>query len=297
MNKKKVLVISMILMWIFMFTLPSVYGAAAQPALDYDETFETDTNNANPSESWYTYTETGWEYANATTGLGRGASSRSYRINDSNGAGNSSTFTVTANNFNYFEAWFLYDNTSHNVITVSVYSSTTELAKFIINATVNASIDDYCLFQNNTAGSGFNETLANGTWYKIRFTLNYSDNTVYGQIFNSTEDALNNSWVSAFDGASSFTTISSIQISGSSGHGSYIWFDDFNLYKSAVAATGTDATVNYVTDTVVPILVAVLVIITISGMVLTTGVTKETLMGAMMAAIIGAIVISVIAGL
>jgi hypothetical protein len=40
-----------------------------------------------------------------------------------------------------------------------------------------------------------------------------------------------------------------------------------------------------------------MVILTISGLIFTGGVTKETMMAAMMAAIIGIIVISVVSGL
>lgn len=42
-------------------------GSNSVPSLTYSETFEDDTVNADPTDSWYTYSEVGWSYANVSS--------------------------------------------------------------------------------------------------------------------------------------------------------------------------------------------------------------------------------------
>lgn len=75
------------------------------------ETFETDTNLADPSDSWYTYTEVGFDgnvYDNTATARG----DKSYRINDSNGDQDYALFDTVSADYNRIDFWFMIDNST-----------------------------------------------------------------------------------------------------------------------------------------------------------------------------------------
>jgi hypothetical protein len=42
-------------------------GSDSVTSLTYSDTFEDDTVNLNPSDSWYSYSEVGWSYANVSS--------------------------------------------------------------------------------------------------------------------------------------------------------------------------------------------------------------------------------------
>jgi len=42
-------------------------GSNSVSSLTYSDTFEDDTVNLDPSDSWYVYSEVGWSYANVSS--------------------------------------------------------------------------------------------------------------------------------------------------------------------------------------------------------------------------------------
>jgi len=62
-----------IVIMIFMSSISAEMFAATEPSIEAltgsgtttsSENFNDDTIGSNPSESWYTYSESGWDYAN-----------------------------------------------------------------------------------------------------------------------------------------------------------------------------------------------------------------------------------------
>ena len=215
------------------------------------ETFETDTNGSAPASDWYTYTDTGWEFANVTNQTGRGTSSNSFRVNDTtSGGGDYANFTFTTNDYDYFEMYFKWNNqTNFQNMTRSLFVDVDGAIIGGYNITGNAtnitsSANNTVSFFNNTAtGSdwagkgGWNSTeLTNDTWYRVRTDFNWSDNTIRGRLYSNAGTLLNDSnYINMSTGSLVSNNLKTLSITGLAANTSHIWYDDFTLYHSEIA--------------------------------------------------------------
>ena len=200
----------------------------------YTETFETDTHGADPSDTWYTYTEVGWEWANVTTADAHGGT-KSYIINGSSDLNNWTNFTLTSDDYEYFEYWFQIDNGSHDELRTYLLDENNDT---ICRVDTLGSTLNYIRFRNYTT-IGWNQTLTNMSWYKIRYDFNYTDNTVRARLYNASSVLLNDSWLIASD-ASGTVDYSSFYVYDTTcavGSSSYMFFDDLTLYDTDSTTT------------------------------------------------------------
>jgi len=155
--KNKVFII---LMLVSVLTLLTPVAMADTKTNMVTETFETDTANAHPT-GFYTYAERNWLYSNVTDNLGRGTSTNSYSVNDTNGHANADAwFNITSFAYEELE-FYVYQNSGYNNLThIYVYFGTEYLLVNLSNSHINVG--------NSTNGALVNQTFYNSTWYRVR---------------------------------------------------------------------------------------------------------------------------------
>lgn len=233
-------VVSLIILGVGVFAVFTVANEMnAEPYAEYTktatntETFETDTNESNPEDTWYTYTESGWGWANVTNETGRGTSSNSFFINDSSGGIDFSNFTFTANDFEYFQTWFMWDNTSHNFTRINYLDEDIAIVgMFDVGGTVYDNRTQTVGFSNGSI-SWNSSALDNNTWYQVRADFNWTTNTIRGRLFDTAGTTLNDSgYIPMGDASLTSNNLSKINFSAHTSNPAYIWFDDFTLYDT-----------------------------------------------------------------
>lgn len=263
-----------------------VVPLAVASTTTYEEDFEDDTVDANPSESWYSYTETGWTYANATDIAGYN-SDQSYLINDENGTGNGTIFDVDNRDYDIFELDFKLNTTNHTEVWVNIYgvnSASYPVCSWNIS-------DTDCTFYVQTTDCGFDLTeiwtvpINNNTWYRIRAEFNYNTHRITGEIWDEMHGVAGipeQMREGAGETCHNFEQVDKVVIPGTSNGDVYIFFDDLTF----VDYTGSTETANYLIDMVVPILIVIAGLLTIMGLLFTVGVTKESFITVMIIVII-----------
>lgn len=257
-------VISMILLVVGLFTVFVITSETEDQLIidesaTYSETFETDTANSNPSDTWYTYAEVGWDFAN-TSASANYSGSQSYLINDTNGAGNYTYFNVTARNYSYFEYYFKIDNTSHNTTITYLLDSAGDS---IIRVDINTG---QVLFRNYTT-VGFTGSILNNTWYKLRFDFNSTTNMVRCRLINTTATQ-NDSWLlsSNASGTVDFSDFKTFKLGGYTGNRTKLWIDSMILYIPSVSAFETPD-VQGTTESVIGLIGIVIMVSAIMGII------------------------------
>lgn len=247
----------------------------------YEDTFEDDTIDANPSESWYSYTETGWVYANATDIAGYN-SDQSYLINDENGTGNGTIFDVADRDYDIFELDFKINTTNHSEVWVNIYGANSGVFPVCC---WNISDTD-CTFYVETTECGFDlaeiwtVAISNNTWYRIRAEFNYNTHKITGELWEEiygVQGIPHQLEEGTAETCHNFEEVDTVTMIGTSDVDVYIFFDDLTL----VDYTGTTETTNYLIDIVIPILVVVAGLLTVMGLLFTVGVTKESFIAVM----------------
>jgi hypothetical protein len=287
MKVKKAFNIFLMLLIFSILTATFAGAAPAEAAVNYPETFETDTVGSNPSASWYTYTESGWEYANVNDTVAR--DTQSMRFNDTSGSDPAETawFNWSTDEFDYLEFYFYVNTTNNNDTRIYILDGANAWGRVDLN-------DTHILIRNGTGLSiAAEQVLTTETWYRVRFDFNYTTNYCRVRLYNGTT-LENDSWA---DAGGARTGVTGLNFQSYNGKKSHIYVDDITVYKNAIAATGTDATVDYIKDIVVPILVAIILFMLAMNYLVSGNVTKENLLMIMVTIIVAIIVLSVIIGL
>jgi len=286
------------LMLVFEMLFMATCASAAISYFNQTETFESDTADADPNESWYSYKDMGYEYANATSDSAY-AGSKSYRINDSTlASGEVAYFNWSeSSSYSYLEFYYKIDNTTHNESRIYIVDSAdTGLARFDI--TVNDSGIYNVTYRNYTAAIWSATGLTNNTWYRLRWDFNYTTDQMRGRLFTSGGTALNDSWCPIEDGSGAYdySNVASFQVVSYVDQDVYLYLDNIKLYKSYDWG-GVGETTDYVLGQIIPILFAVFLLIVISGMALSGVLSIDAMIALMLAAIIGLVCLAVVFGL
>jgi len=213
-----------------MMALPAL--GYTHPAVSHSESFEDpDTVHTNPSDSWYSYSENGWDYANVSSDANAplDVEGQCFLINDTDGDGDYNIFDFADMNYSYFEFWLKVDNSSHNETNVTLYDSSLDLI-----VAFNITTDwVYCY---NDAGNIWSEAILNNTWYKIRTTFNWTDNTVYSEIGDANiagvYDGADASAHTDFD-STDIDDLNLVNMSGTAGESAYLFIDDMKVSRSS----------------------------------------------------------------
>ena len=285
MKKKKVLMIFGLILILAIFFAPTVVAGTTT----YTEGFEDDTVGSNPSSTWYSYQERGFEYANVQNDQKHGGS-QSFRINDSNGGDptNTSWFNWTANSYNYVEFWVRANNSDNNDTRIYLYDGSNAWGRVDLITDVNDK--SWIHIRNGTGQVDVNQTLTNSTWYRVRFDFNYTSDYVYARLYNGST-LENATWM---DAGGSRDSVDFLSIGGYNDKKTYIWFDDLTI--SITTPYSSNPALNTIVA-LLPLLLAVGLILTFTGIATTGNLNKESMVALMMLGIIGIIVIQIISSL
>ncbi len=302
MKKKNVLLIVLITTALLFF-VPPVSGATTT-TVTYTESYTTDSNNTDPSETWYTYSDSGLNYSNASHLDGYGSDDHGFRMNTTEGfdtTGGALYDFTTETTYDTFSLKFKIDDASHNYTLVTVgtwavigaWEGNGAIAYWQITDTkVNFSV--VSAMDGNLTTEVWTHAIENDTWYTLDTTFNYNTNIIGCTLSNDTTSS-----ISTGQQASSYNfpniTQSFWAIPAVHGEDScYIWFDDFILTDSTTTYTDSEITTNNLLDNVIPVLVAVALLLIIVGMIFTMDLTNEALMSIIVLVIIAVIILTVV---
>jgi len=286
MKKKNVSKIFMLVFTLMTLCIGSVIPVVLSATTNtYTEDFEDDTVDSNPSDSFYTYSENGWDYANVTNSSYH-AGSKSFRINTTNGANSWSLFNFKSDDYEYMKIWFKIDNTSHNITYIDVEKANGD-SLFVMHVNTTS------IYFGSDSKATWTNAITNNSWYMLRFDFNYSSNTVRGRLYNQSGGLLKDGW---YDTGLVFTEINYLNLSGTSGNTAYIYFDDILLYDSDSVYSSMDSTTSNLLMNIVPILIALLLIMFAVSLAL-AGATKENLITLLVVTVLVVVTIQVILSL
>jgi len=196
----------------------------------YTENYESDTAGSDPSESWYTYTDTAWDYVFVNETDYRTAN-HSYEINDTDGNTHWTWYNWTSEAHTYYELYFKIDNSTHTDIGLTMEHSAGSSTDVRIYG--KGTIEPYVSFSNYSTVR-WNNTISNNTWWRLRWDFNYTDNTVRCRLYNNAsvdQTATNSTWLLADPetGPIDITDTTGLYIWGSTGKSVQIYFDDMTL--------------------------------------------------------------------
>jgi len=223
--------------------------AVTHDAVNNNEDYEDDTVDANPSGSWYTYGESGIQWANVTDLSGSpvpaSSSDQSFLMNTTSDTTGGVLYDVTDSNYSYMQLDVKIDNTSHNYSMITIgtwvdhefYTGNGAFAWWEID---NTGDDARIIFSTITVLDGnvtteiYNHTIDNDTWYRLKAEFNYDNYSVHGYLYKESDMSLLNS--SSVESSVPFTNITQSFWAIPELHGAdscYIYHDDFILYKNS----------------------------------------------------------------
>ena len=208
----------------------------AVPALGADwwasntENFESDTAGSDPSETWYTYTDSAWDYVFVNESDYR-SSNHSYELNDTDGVSHFAWFNWTGDDFDYFELYFKIDNSTHEEI--NIYLGHTAGISNEVKIVGKQSYEPCVLYSNYTT-TAWNKTISNNTWWRLRWDFNYTTDTIQCRLYNNAsadQTSTDSTWLLSDPeaGALTITDFTGIGFTGTSGKPVQIFVDDMTI--------------------------------------------------------------------
>jgi len=88
-----------------------------------------------------------------------------------------------------------------------------------------------CTFHNLTA-VGFDETILNNTYYRVRLDFNYTDDTVHARLYDGGDTLQAGAWLEMYDGDEEFTEVSRLNVTGISDASVRMYLDDYLFVSS-----------------------------------------------------------------
>lgn len=192
MNKKRMLFYLIFAAVAFLFFTPLTI---ASDSVTYLESFEDDTVNSNPSESWYSYGESGIQWANVTDMTGF-ESTQSFLMNTTSDTYGGVLYDVVDSSYDYIELNVKINTSQHNFTMITVgtwidnewYTGNGAFCFWRIGTYDgdNYNIDFHVITtaEGNITSEIYNESINNNTWYRLRAEFDYDAHEVTGYIWN-----------------------------------------------------------------------------------------------------------------
>jgi hypothetical protein len=266
----------------------------------YNETFQPpDKNGTNPTESWYTYSESGLPYMNVTnetTGPLPGGTNQTYHMNtDGNATTGGCMYNFTnETTYEQLTLFVMVDSSEHNytIITIGSWISGYEVNGHGAIAYWNVTNDTIYFYVLTGTGPTYtevyNHSITTGTWYRLRATFDYTTHAI-GSNLNSVgiAGALTQLSTGSQTCAYSYTNLTRSFWAMTAGAGeanNSIWMDDFQLLDRVYTEDSTQLTIETAikdgviggfrglstTGSYLPIIVLALVITIALGLLLTS---------------------------
>lgn len=218
---------SRILLFLFSIMLVLMLLPTVSATIYYTDGFETESAGANPSDSWYTYSEdSDFLIDNITAGVGYG-SSQAFYLNDSNDAvvANANFSIDTTTYYDNFRFRFsISDADFHYKINMTILDSSSQVLGYsvIMNTT---------LYFNNSGGNIMSATIENVSWYMLYIDFNLTTDRIGCYVYNETNSSalLGYGWGDMEDGAGTYTDVKSIRFQSEATQYSSIYIDDMRL--------------------------------------------------------------------
>ncbi len=283
---------SRMLLIVISLTIIMLLTPTAVATIFVNEDFESDTTGANPSSTWYTYSEDG-DFSTANVSEGSAYSgSKSFYINDSandvTSWANFSFKTVTYYDYFYFRFQIGSANW-HNSTNVTYVDSSGQILgyAYIMNTT---------LYFNNSASNIMSVTIQNGTsWYRVYVDFNLTTDRIGCYVYNESDSSalLGYGWGDMEDGAGTYSDVQHVRFSAASSTKTSIYIDD--LRRSYTYANPAQASIDAVVGAI-SALFAVAILLQVVAM-FAGEINPYSLIMVLVTIIIGVITLIIIAGL
>jgi len=220
---------SIVLALLLIVTLFAGSSLGADWTNNYTEDFDTDTVDSNPSDTFYSYSESQWGYANVTN-ITYKDTPNCYWINDTDGKATTvdySQFDFTNQPYDYFQFWFKLNTTTS---TGSYATLIDRDGKSFVD--IQFDITNGVLKIYNYTNNIIVQTITNDAWYKLRFDFN-SSNEVWCRLYDATDVLKNSSTLvpnSEASGEFAFNYFDKIKFYGADGKNAYIFIDIMNAH-------------------------------------------------------------------
>lgn len=278
--------------------IDSISEATISSTLYYNETFQPpDTNWTNPTEDWYTYSESGLDFMNVTNltaGPAPGNSNQTFQMNMTGGE------TATGGALYHFENETTYDvfsvyvmiNETHNYTIVTLGSWIEGYDVDAHGAIAYWNVTNDTVYFYVLTGDGpdytevYNESITQGVWHRLYATFDYEDYTISSKYYSigiaglptllsSGEHACPYAFQNITQTYWAMTAGSGANING-------IWFDDFQLVDYVYVTDASQESIEVairdavagsfrglsLTGSYLPLVVLAIVIVMILGIVL-----------------------------
>lgn len=265
---------------------------------NYTDTFNTYSDNSAPSQSWYTFYTT-FTYAKVNRTIN---ASYPFYVNASTTAPTSglASFNFSAYAYDYFQYSFTYLNAyankrNHSGMRFTLKGNSANIAYVDVygdNASVPAN-KNRLLILNESGVVKRNVSIKKGILYTVTYTPDYDNNLLNITVYNTSSST----YLTKIDVTlKAQTTLNRFFMANyPNSQRTAIFLENFDLQKTY--STATQQTTNYMTQTILPILISVAILGVIVAVAFTMGLSKESLITLMIITIIGIVVISIITGL
>jgi len=254
--------------------------------------FEADTTGANPSDSWYTYSEDqDFLVDNVTASVGYGGT-KAFYLNDSNDAVVAhSNFTIDTTTYydNFRFRFSISDADFHYKINMTILDSSSQVLGYsvIMNTT---------LYFNNSGGNIMSVTIENVSWYLLYIDFNLTTDRIGCYVYNESDSStlLGYGWGDMEDGAGIYSDVKSMRFTSDASQNSSIYIDDLRLAYTYINPNTAN---NLAIVGAVTALFAVAVLLQIIAVAYSGQINPYSLAMLLVTVIIGVITLQIVAGL
>jgi len=264
-------------------------SGTASATIYYTDDFESDTTGANPSSSWYTYSEDGdFLVDNVSTGDAY-SGTKSFYLNDSDDAvvaHANFSFDTTTYYDNFYLRFSISDADFHDSINMTILDGSSQILGYAV-------IMNTTLYFNNSGGNIMSATIENVSWYRLYIDFNLTTNRIGCYVYNESDSSalLSSGWGDMEDGAGSYTDISSIRFTSDASTITSIYIDDMRL---AYTYINPNQGVNVSIIGAVAALMGVAILLAIISIAYTGSLTPTSLVMLAVIVIIGVITIMIL---
>ena len=272
-------------------------GATITSTTNYTDDFNSYSDNSAPSGSWYTF-YTNFTYAKVNRTI---YASHPFYINASTTAPvkNIASFNFTSYAYDYFSFYLTYLNTytaRHNQsgMRFTLKGNSANIAYidvFGANASV-AGKKNRLLILDSTSAIASNVSIKNGVEYTITYTPDWDGNTLNIEVYNTSSSTVLTTVDVSLNSQTTLTRFFMENYPASQKVSIYL--ENFDLQKTY--DNPEYVTTNYLLG-LIPLFVAIAIFVTVTGIIFTMGLTKESLMSVMIITILGIVIIQVVLGL
>jgi hypothetical protein len=260
--------------------------------LTYTEDFQPpDVNASNPSQSWYSYSESGINWMNVTNqtnGPLPDQTNQTYNMTTSGAQTGGALYSfVTETTYDSLEVYTMVNSANHNytLVTIGTWIEGYDISGHGAMAYWNVTNDTIYFYVLTGAGPTYtevyNHSISTGSWYRLRATFDYDTHAIASTLHGVTVSGTLNSLSSGSQTCVyAYTNITRSYWAVTEGEGSAncsIWFDDFELTDTTVSDTDAGDVNDNLRDMstdifgLMPLIALVLVATTVIGIVAMMG--------------------------